>query len=190
MASKGPKGYNLLHIRLFTLFLPYPLLAKKGIIPGSAGTLSAGPNRRSLLKIALLLRYPSLLLLCLPLVQCGRAAKLGDGTYAVADQEYSRENYAMLRSFQSSGTFAEKHEVNHCLLMEMTGNWEQKGGTLKLRYDRTRNRKNCRDSLPAWSQDSSALEIPVRNIDGKSFETLLAASDGKPEKWLTWLKTE
>lgn len=158
--------------------------------PGSAGMPSAGPNRRSLLKLASLSWYPLLFLMCLPLLQCGRTPKLGTGSYAVADQEYSSQNYAMLRHFQSSGTFEEKHELDHCLLMEMTGKWEQEGGTLKLRYDRMRNRASCHDSLPEWARDTSALEIPVRNVEGKSFESLLAASDGKPEKWLKWLKTE
>ena len=128
--------------------------------------------------------------LCLALAQCGRVGKLGIGHYAVADQEYSSQNYSMERQYRAEGRFTEKHVVDHCLLMEMTGKWAQDGGTLTLKYDQIRNRRTCHDSLPGWSQDSSQLKIPVRNVAGDSYESLLAASDGKPEKWIKWLKTE
>jgi hypothetical protein len=128
--------------------------------------------------------------LCILLIQCGRTGKLGSGTYEVADQEYSSQNYSMQRRFSTEGGFEEKHVVDHCLLMEMTGKWIQDGRTLTLKYDRIRNRSTCHDSLPAWSADSSELKIPVRNIAGDGYESLLAASDGKPEKWIRWNKTE
>lgn len=129
-------------------------------------------------------------MLCLILSQCGRVGKLGSGKYAVADQEYSSQNYSMERQFLAQGTFEEKHVVDHCLLMEMTGKWIQDGGTLTLTYEQIRNRANCHDSLPAWGRDSSQLKIPVRNVDATSYESLLAASNGKPDKWIKWLKTE
>jgi hypothetical protein len=44
--------------------------------------------------------------------------------------------------------------------------------------------------MPEWSQDSARLEIPIRNVTRGSYESLLAASDGKPEKWIQWLKPE
>ena len=131
-----------------------------------------------------------LISLCLALIQCGRIGKLGSGKYAVADPEYSSQNYSMERQFTTEGGFAEKHVVDHCLLMEMTGKWVQDGGTLTLKYDQIRNRANCHDSLPTWSRDSSELKVPVRNVAGDSYESLLAASDGKPEKWIKWLRTE
>ncbi|HKP94238.1 MAG TPA: hypothetical protein VJ385_00645 [Fibrobacteria bacterium] len=127
---------------------------------------------------------------CLLFLQCGRTGKLGAGKYEVADQEYSSQNYSMRRQFMDQGGFEEKHVVDHCLLMEMTGKWAQEGGTLTLKYDQIRNRATCHDSLPPWSRDSSELEIPVRNVAGDGYESLLAASDGKPEKWIKWLKTE
>jgi hypothetical protein len=126
----------------------------------------------------------------LALLACGRVGKLGAGTYAVADQEYSSQNYGMERILRAGGTFEERHVVDHCLLLEMSGNWEQDGGRLKLAYARSRNRAHCRDSLPAWTADSSRLEIPIRNVEGTGYEALLAASDGKPEKWIRWMKTE
>ena len=128
--------------------------------------------------------------LCLTLIQCGRIGKLGSGKYAVADQEYSSQNYSMERVLRAGGEFTEQHLVDHCLLMEMTGKWKQDGGTLTLNYDQIRNRPNCHDSLTAWGKDSSALKIPVRNVDANSYESLLAASGGKPDKWIKWLKTE
>jgi hypothetical protein len=128
--------------------------------------------------------------LCLLLIQCGRIGKLGSGRYEVADQEYSSQNYSMQRRLAAQGGFEEKHVVDHCLLMEMTGKWEQKGGTLTLRYDQIRNRATCRDSLGAWAVDTSRLTIPIRNVEGTSYESLLAASGDKPEKWIKWLKTE
>ena len=50
--------------------------------------------------------------------------------------------------------------------------------------------EDCRDSLPGFGVDSSELKIPVRNVGKREFESLLAASDGKPEKWLKWIKVE
>jgi len=130
------------------------------------------------------------LALSLSFVQCGRTGKLDAGKYEVADQEYSSQNYSMRRKFTPQGGFEEQHVVDHCLLMEMTGIWIQKGGTLTLSYAQGRNRASCHDSLPAWSVDTSKLSIPIRNVEGTSYESLLAASDGKPEKWIKWLKTE
>jgi hypothetical protein len=124
------------------------------------------------------------------LVQCGRVGKLGAGTYAVADQEYSSQNYGMERNFSPEGTFEERHVIDHCLLLEMSGTWAQDGGRLKLSYARSRNRPTCRDSLPAWSLDTSKLVIPIRSVEGSGYEALLAASGGKPEKWIRWMKTE
>lgn len=136
------------------------------------------------------LKYPPVLFLCLAFVHCGKVGKLGEGTYEVADREYSSQNYGMSRVFESGGDFREKHVVDHCLLMEMRGKWSQKNGSLHLDYAAIRNRAACRDSLPEWAADSAALEIPIRNVDGTSFESFLTASDGKPEKWIKWLKTE
>lgn len=130
------------------------------------------------------------LILGLTLTHCGRTGKLGSGQYEVADQEYSSQNYSMRRQLASHGGFEEKHVVDHCLLMEMTGTWVQEGGKLNLQYARMRNRPTCHDSLAAWSVDTSRLAIPIRNVESTSYEALLAASDGKPEKWIKWLKTE
>ena len=130
------------------------------------------------------------LILGLTLTHCGRTGKLGSGQYEVADQEYSSQNYSMRRQLASQGAFEEKHVVDHCLLMEMTGTWVQEGGKLNLQYAKMRNRPTCHDSLAAWSVDTSRLAIPIRNVEGTSYEALLAASDGKPEKWIKWLKTE
>ena len=124
------------------------------------------------------------------LFQCGRAGRLESGKYAVADQEYSSQNYNLERQFMPQGGFEERHVVDHCLLLEMTGKWVQDGGTLTLTYDQSRNRANCHDSLPAWGKDSSQLKIPVRNVDAGSYESFLAASNGKADKWIKWLKTE
>jgi hypothetical protein len=126
----------------------------------------------------------------LSLTGCGRVGKLGAGTYAVADQEYSSQNYAMERRFQAAGTFEERHVVDHCLLLELSGTWAQDGRRLNLAYARARNRPTCRDSLPAWSVDTAKLVIPIRNVEATGYEALLAASDGKPEKWIRWMKTE
>lgn len=131
-----------------------------------------------------------LLPLALALVQCDRVGTLSTGKYAVADQEYSSQNYVMERIFQGGGGFTEAHHINRCLLMEMSGTWTQEGGELTLQYARMRNRESCRDSLAAWSADSAKLEIPVRNVDGRSFESFLAASEGKPDKWIKWLKAD
>lgn len=131
-----------------------------------------------------------LLPLCLLVTQCGRVGKLDSGKYEVSDQEYSSENYTLERRFDAAGTFEERHLLDRCLMMEMKGNWVQDGGELTLRYSEMRNRGACRDSLPAFAPDSAELKIPVRNVEGRSFESFLAASDGKPEKWIKWLKTE
>jgi hypothetical protein len=126
----------------------------------------------------------------LALLACGRIGKLGAGTYAVADQEYSSQNYGMERTLGPAGAFEERHVVDHCLLLELSGTWIQDGGKLRLSYARSRDRANCRDSLPPWSVDTSKLEIPIRKVEGTGYEALLAASDGKPEKWIRWMKTE
>jgi hypothetical protein len=137
------------------------------------------------------LKYLSLLLpLSLVLIDCSRVGKLGAGKYDVSDQEYSSQNYLMEREFTNQGGFGEKHVVDHCLLMEMSGKWVQEGGTLTLKYDQMRNRRTCHDSLPDWGRDSAELKIPVRNVEGASFETLLSASDGKPSKWIRWNKID
>lgn len=126
----------------------------------------------------------------LAFVACGRVHPVAAGKYQVADREYSSQNYVMERAFTADSAFQERHIVDHCLLMEMGGHWTQKGGTMTLDYDRLRNRKSCRDSLPAWDKDSLRLTIPVRNVEATSYESLLAASDGKPEKWIKWLRQD
>jgi hypothetical protein len=126
----------------------------------------------------------------LALTHCGRTGKLASGTYSVADQEYSSQNYSMERTLAPGGSFEERHVVDHCLLMEMKGAWAQDGSELRLSYAQARNRATCHDSLPAWSTDTSRLAIPIRNVEGTGYEALLAASDGKPEKWIRWMKTE
>lgn len=131
-----------------------------------------------------------LLPLCLLLTHCGRVGKLDSGRYEVADQEYSSQNYTLERRFEPAGAFEERHLLDRCLMMEMKGEWVQEGGELTLRYSRTRNRGSCRDSLPAFAADSAVLRIPIRNVEGRSFESFLAAGDGKPEKWIKWLKSE
>lgn len=138
------------------------------------------------------MRYLRLLALgfFLVIVQCSRVQKLAAGKYQVADQEYSSQNYNMQRTLGSDGGFEEKHVLDRCLLVEMSGKWEQKGGTLHLSYQKMRNRPSCRDSLPEWGVDSTKLTIPVRNVDGMSFESLLAASEGRPEKWIKWIKLD
>lgn len=130
------------------------------------------------------------LALALLLTHCGRTGKVGTGTYMIADQEYSSQNYVMQRKLAPGGTFQETHEIDRCLLMEMTGTWKQDGGDLNLAYAQARNRANCRDSMPAWSVDTARLVIPIRNVAGDGYEALLAASGDKPEKWIKWLKTE
>lgn len=122
-------------------------------------------------------------------IGCGRTGRLTSGSYAVADQEYSSQNYSLERKLEAAGSFAEKHTVDHCLLMEMTGTWQQESGSLRLKYGRIRNRRNCRDSLSEWSADSTELRIPVRNVEADAYESLLAASGGKPEKWIKWIKS-
>lgn len=124
------------------------------------------------------------------LADCGRVGKLGAGTYDVADQEYTSQNYGMERKLMPEGTFEERHVVDHCLLLELSGTWKQDGGRLKLNYARSRNRPTCHDSLPGWSVDTAKLAIPIRNVEATGYEALLAASDGKPEKWIRWMKTE
>jgi hypothetical protein len=119
-------------------------------------------------------------------MHCERTGKLGGGRYAVADREYSEQDYVIERSLETGGRFEEKHFVDRCLLMEMAGGWMQEGARLELRYDRSRMRESCRDSLPAWASDTSRLEIPIRKVEIGGYESLLAASDGKPEKWIRW----
>jgi hypothetical protein len=131
-----------------------------------------------------------LLPFCLLMTQCGRVGKLDAGKYEVADQEYSSQNYVLERRFGTAGTFEERHVLDRCLMMEMKGAWAQEGGELTLRYAEMRNRATCRDSLPAFARDSAELRIPVRNVEGGSFESFLAASDGKPDKWIRWLKVD
>ncbi len=126
----------------------------------------------------------------LALIHCGRVGKLGAGTYDVADQEYTGQNYGMERKLMPEGTFEERHVVDHCLLLEMSGTWAQDGGKLKLSYARSRNRPTCHDSLPGWSVDTAKLVIPIRSVEATGYEALLAASEGKPEKWIRWMKTE
>ena len=135
------------------------------------------------------LRFVSLVL-ALGLLHCGRTGKLGAGTYMVADQEYSSQNYSMEREFMPEGVFAERHVLDHCLLLEMSGAWAQDGDRLRLSYARSRTRASCHDSLPAWTVDTSKLDIPIRKVGGTGYEALLAASEGKPEKWIRWMKTE
>jgi hypothetical protein len=128
--------------------------------------------------------------LFLAFILCGCVHKMAAGKYQVADQEYSSQNYNMQRTFGTDGGFEESHVLDRCLLLEMSGKWVQKGGTLSLSYRRMRNRRSCRDSLPEWGADSTRLTIPVRNVDGMSFESLLAASGGRPEKWLKWIRLD
>lgn len=130
----------------------------------------------------------TLLSLCLLLVHCGRVGKVSNGQYEVADQEYSSQNYVLERHFDSQGGFQERHLLDRCLMMEMKGRWVQEGGKLNLTYTEMRSRGTCRDSLPAFSRDSAELVIPVRNVDAEGFESFLAASEGKPDKWIKWLK--
>jgi hypothetical protein len=99
------------------------------------------------------------------MTQCGRVEKLDSGKYAVADQEYSSQNYSLERSFESAGAFEERHLLDRCLMMEMKGDWVQKGGALTLRYSESRNRGSCRDSLPDFARDSAELRIPIRNVE-------------------------
>jgi hypothetical protein len=129
-------------------------------------------------------------ILALILIQCGRVGKLNTGKYEIADQEYSSQNYVMERLFEPQGGFLETHILERCLLMEMRGTWLQDGGKLTLRYSEMRNRNSCRDSLPAFAKDSAELKIPVRNVDRGSFESFLAASEGKPDKWIKWLRRD
>jgi hypothetical protein len=131
-----------------------------------------------------------LLSFCLLLVHCGRVGKVAHGRYEVADQEYSSQNYVMERRFDARGGFEERHLLDRCLMMEMKGRWEQDGAKLNLAYSEMRNRGACRDSLPAFAPDSARLVIPVRNVDKDGFESFLAASEGKPDKWIRWMKAE
>jgi hypothetical protein len=124
------------------------------------------------------------------LLHCGRVGRVESGKYEVADQEYSSQNYVMERLFDPKGAFQEKHILDRCLMMEMRGSWMQEGGRLTLSYAEMRNRASCRDSLGAFAKDSAELEIPVRNVEDRGFESYLAASEGKPDKWIRWLKVE
>ncbi len=108
------------------------------------------------------------------------------GKYDVFDKEYSSQNYLMERLLKDQGVFEEKHVVDNCLLLEMHGKWLQEKSTLLLTYGQMRSRKSCHDSLPEWAKDSAQLKIPIRNIVGNSYESLLAASGEKPSKWIRW----
>lgn len=133
---------------------------------------------------------PLLLPACLLMTRCGRVGDLDAGRYEVSDQEYSSQNYVLERRFEPAGSFEERHLLDRCLLMEMKGAWVQDGGELTLRYAEMRNRGACRDSLPSFARDSAVLRIPVRNVESGSFESFLAAGDGKPDKWIRWVKSE
>lgn len=149
-----------------------------------------GPPWRTFVRVARLLYHSFISISALALVHCSRTGKVVSGTYEIADQEYSSQNYVMLRKLESQGGFEERHILNRCLRMEMTGKWEQKGGNMVLNYAQARNRDNCSDSMPAWSVDTSRLSIPIRNVEGMGYEALLAATDTKSEKWIKWMKTE
>ena len=142
------------------------------------------------MRVARLLSLSFTSILALVLVQCSRTGKVVSGTYEIADQEYSSQNYVMLRKLKSQGEFEERHILNRCLRMEMTGKWEQVGGTIVLDYTQARNRDNCSDPMPAWSVDTSRLSIPIRNVEGTGYEALLAATDTQSEKWIKWMRTE
>jgi len=124
------------------------------------------------------------------LVGCEKTGVLKAGKYLVSDQEYSSQNYQMERVFTSQGSFTESHTIDHCLLMEMTGKWKQEKGTLLLTYAQSRNRANCHDSLPSLKNDSSDLNIPIRNIQVTGFESFLTGSGGKAAKWIQWNKMD
>ncbi len=131
-----------------------------------------------------------LLLMTLMLFNCQKVGKLGAGKYDVYDQEYSSQNYLLERKFTDQGAFEESHTIDHCLLMDMRGKWKQDGNTLTLKYTQMRNRPTCHDSLPTWDQDSAELKIPIRNVDASTYESMLAASDGKPAKWIKWNRVD
>ncbi len=128
--------------------------------------------------------------MALTLFNCQKVGKLGAGKYDVYDQEYSSQNYLLERKFTDQGAFEESHTIDHCLLMDMRGKWTQDGNTLTLKYNQMRNRPTCHDSLPAWGQDSAELKIPIRNVDASTYESMLAASDGKPAKWIKWNRVD
>lgn len=119
-------------------------------------------------------------------VGCQSEKALATGQYAVADAEYSQDNYDLRRDFRGDGTFTEAHSLSNCLLMEMRGQWEQKGDELRLQYTESRQRTSCKVELPGFAPDSARLVIPIRHVEDKSFESFLTASGGKPEKWLRW----
>jgi hypothetical protein len=123
---------------------------------------------------------------CALLLGCQGEKNLAAGQYAVADAEYSQDNYGLRREFRKDGSFTEAHSLSNCLLMEMKGQWVQKGDELRLQYAESRQRASCKVELPSFAPDSAQLVIPIRNVETQSFESFLTASDGKPEKWLRW----
>lgn len=130
----------------------------------------------------------SLIGMCL--VGCQREKNLVAGRYAVSDAEYSRDLYELRRDFRNDATFTEAHSLNHCLMMEMQGRWEQRNAELHLAYSALRQRANCRQDLPDFAADTAALTIPIRHVGTDGFESFMTASGGKPEKWLQWVRAE
>jgi hypothetical protein len=181
--SGRPGGPNL---QLFANAIPYRFTPPRGYCDNHAVPGRSPGSEGSLLRYLRIISLASLF----AMLGCGRIGKIGAGTYSVADQEYTSQNYAMERSFLPTGTFEERHVVDHCLRLELSGRWLQDGGRLQLSYDRSHSRANCHDSLPAWAVDTSKLEIPIRKVAGTGYEALLAASDGKPEKWIQWIRTD
>jgi hypothetical protein len=117
---------------------------------------------------------------------CSHEKNLEAGRYAVADSEYSQDNYDLRRDFRGDGTFSEAHSLSNCLMMEMEGHWIQENNQLQLNYSTSRQRTSCKQDLPEFKADSAHLTIPIRHVEGESFESFLTASGGKPEKWLRW----
>jgi hypothetical protein len=122
----------------------------------------------------------------LGLLGCSSEKMLEAGRYAVADAEYSQDNYDLRREFRGDGTFSEAHTLTNCLMMEMQGRWVQDGDQLHLTYLSSRQRTTCKQDLSEFKSDSAALQIPIRHVETESFESFLTASGGKPEKWLRW----
>lgn len=117
---------------------------------------------------------------------CKSEKAVAAGQYAVTDAEYSQDNYDMRRDLRADGTFTEAHSLSNCLLMEMQGQWQQKGAELRLQYLTARQRTSCKVDLPEFAPDSAQLVIPIRHVEEHSFESFLTASGGKAEKWLRW----
>lgn len=53
-----------------------------------------------------------------------------------------------------------------------------------------RSRESCRDSLRGRSADSAQPEIPIRNVKARTWEPPPAASEGKPEKRIQWVRVD